>query len=372
MKKLFTILYLCGSIWSNAQITVSANTLPAAGDTLTTSTILQPSGISLGTTGGNQTWNWSSLNLGVTRNEVYLAAGEGTDPASFPTANLVVKSFGADIAETYYSTSNGKLELIGYKGTDPLGFGLPLSVLENPTRIVRNLPLTSTSASTNVSNIVIAFDDTQLPDTLLSQFPITPDSIRIRVQLTRTENVDAWGTMNFASASYPVLRQKRTDVQDTKVEAKVPVLGWIDVTAAVPSNPFLGINTTVSYIFYNNIEKTIIAEAVVDSTNAITSVEAYSKGLTVGTNDNQYTEVMTLFPNPVSDILHFRSVNIPSGNYTLQVYSVLGELMSTTSHTLTANNNVRVPIQLANGHYYAIWRNAKNDKVSAHTFIVQQ
>ncbi|MFN8332161.1 MAG: hypothetical protein U0T81_13265 [Saprospiraceae bacterium] len=64
--------------------------------------------------------------------------------------------------------------------------------------------------------------------------------------------VDAWGQVTLATGQYQTLRQKRTTSTALSVEAKVPILGWFDVTQIASRDLLGGSSVPVSaaqYVF---------------------------------------------------------------------------------------------------------------------------
>ncbi|MDX2282643.1 MAG: hypothetical protein NW241_00715 [Bacteroidia bacterium] len=98
------LLLLCIPAGLAAQITVTSATFPAAGDTLHFATDHAPTGIlALTPPGGNQTWDFSSLQATSTQNFVYQAASSGQYSTSFPGAEIFSAS--APGTELYYNVT---------------------------------------------------------------------------------------------------------------------------------------------------------------------------------------------------------------------------------------------------------------------------
>ncbi len=333
MKKLILFLIaltVCGTNF--AQINVTNSSFPAAGDTLHV-TLVQapPSSLSLGNGGANQTWNFSALNVGFVRKSVIRPASEGQNAADFPTANLYTSVAGGT-AEEYLKSSATKYEYLGYAGADPLGIGINVKARYNPTEIQRTATLKYKDKHSYNSAFLVPFGKEIVPDTILSTLPIQPDSFRLKFASLRKDTVDAWGAMTIPGGTFQVLRERRITYNDTKLEAKVPFLGWIDVTSFVSGigGGFLGKDTTAQFYFWNNVAKEPIANVSVnkDTLSQIQSVTFKVVNTMTGVaqievNNSDFD--MTISPNPIHNFVLI-DLSIPvTGKHFLTIYNLVGQ-----------------------------------------------
>ncbi len=94
MKK--PLLYLLFFVFAHhlqAQITLTDAYLPELGDTLVTAIDGMPT-IEISAPGGNQIWDYSSLQ-GLSRMQIIRPASDGVNSDQFPTADVMIP-FGAD------------------------------------------------------------------------------------------------------------------------------------------------------------------------------------------------------------------------------------------------------------------------------------
>lgn len=337
MKKniLLIIFHLC-CISLVAQITVTNATFPQVGDTLRTARDGNPN-IDLQNAGENITWDFTSLNGPIFEN-VILDPSEGASSSTFPNATLLIGQ--PPVGETYFATSASTYTSLGFAGQDPIEIGLDVTFKNEPALVERNAPLDYNDD--NISNsdvrVVFAWDDlpSEITDSLGGGLPITPDSIAIIVETSRQDDVDAWGIVKLPNADFDVLRVRRWNETDTKVEAYLPIFGglWQDITdvltTVIPPNPtggsFLGKDTTLTYRFYNDESKEEIAVITVDPVSE-TPINATFKAT------DQTTSIIKLYknkpnihayPNPAIDKVQFDVVNVPRGKYDLSIYNILG------------------------------------------------
>lgn len=327
MKLIYTTFFALFLSFSGltAQITVTSAYFPAIGDTLKTAADNLPSGIDLGNPGGPQTWDFSSLQGPFTTNTVYRDAQQGGAFSSFLNAQLMVE-LPAE-AEAFYSLSSTKFEYLGYYGTDPLGLGINLVVRYSPPLIERRAPLNYQNEYETTSNLLLPFSADDIPGGFLDSLPISPDSFRIRVNTVRTDVVDAYGTLIIPGGTFQVLRVKRTDVNQTRLDAKLPFVNWIDVTDLVPSNPLLGQLTTESYFFYSNLSKEPVAVVSVNPDDgSITRAEFKVVDENINSTRNLTSQQPSIMasPNPSYGDVRFDFQNLSPGNYKIKIYNILG------------------------------------------------
>jgi len=357
MKKILPILFLFCTISLTAQITLTSASFTDIGDTLRTATDGAPQGIVISAPGGDQVWNMSGLQ-GVTNETVVRPATEGTNSDQFPSADLLFPvGANMDGGDNYANITSQLYELVGYVGPDPANLGINVVVPFSPPIVQRRSPMNFFDVNTTTSNILLAFPTDSLPSEITNDLPITPDSIRINFASSRTDLVDAWGTLTIPGGTYEVLREKRTDVRETRLEAKVgfgPFASWVDVTEFIP-NDLLGAETIVSYVFISETEKENIAEiTVMDDEEQTPSFVTY-KSNDVVTNvsyvNTGYSDIFA-YPNPAIDKVRINFVNLSSGNYTFRIFNILGKEVMKQQYRISGNRTVGINIDtLQKGTY---------------------
>lgn len=325
MNRIISLVFLitlAGSL--SAQITVTNAAFPAAGDTLRVAFDTTSAGIVITPPGGGQTWNFSALTAAFTRTSVAKAAAEGESAASFPTATLVLEGQNGD---SYYRVTPSAYELVGFDGNDPAGLGVPVITAFNPPIQERRSPLNFFEINTTNGALLVPFAANQLPQAILNLLPIVPDSIRIRLTSNRTDLVDGWGTLSIPGGTYDVLRERRTLNSDTRVEVKIGVFPWTDVTALIPlPDVGLGRDTTLTYNFFSNTVKEPIAIVTADHvTGQVLSVEYKFNGIVAASNELlEANKSVTVYPNPTGDRLYIKVKDLSWGEYEFNLFDVAG------------------------------------------------
>jgi hypothetical protein len=264
----------------SAQITVTNATFPAAGDTLRLAIDHSPAGIEpLTPPGGPQSWDFTSLQADVAQSIIYKPSSQGSQGANVPGAELFAAL--SPNTETYYNVTPTKFELQAYWGILPYDLVANNLFEYNPPLPERRAPLNFFDISASSSGFLEVFPPTAFPALLMinlaavtSNAPI--DSMRYRVAISSIDVVDAYGTVSIPGGTFDVLREKRTRYTETRIDAKIPPLGWLDLTDLCIQAGFngLGVDTLVSFYFHNDLAKEHIAIVTLNNQqNAVEMVQ---------------------------------------------------------------------------------------------------
>ncbi|MBK9107415.1 MAG: T9SS type A sorting domain-containing protein [Saprospiraceae bacterium] len=325
MHKFFTksILSICcmSFVILQAQTVLTNKIQPSVGDSLYFALDSTTVGISYGTPGPNQEWDFRNLKITASRSEVYRPASAGNQAARFPSADAVLIQ---GINEQYFKFYADRIELLG---TATLGGGpLPgvggANVFPKPV-VIQKFPEAYLDELMYVTSNTVTLPSSILPDSLLNSLPLRPDSFRIIFSQRFQKIADAWGELKLPAKNWNVLREKRTTTGSTKIEAKVAILGWVDVTAlasGIFGGLFGNINNT-SYAFVSNETKGVVAQVNVDTLGNILTI-SYKP------DDKTYTDVSNLkikgalkvYPNPTSDYL---TIEMPNKHYQYSHYEIV-------------------------------------------------
>jgi len=308
---------------------VNNSIFPVPGDTLRTTTTTQVGAFDKTLIGENLTWDVSDLGTGFVNTTIYVDPSEGESSDLFPDADLLDINAGQEI---YYRSFNNKIIEIGRAGLDPVLNAIELSFENEGEAVLRRAPMSYNDLNNDNSSFLIAASAAIVPDTILGPLAGSVDSLRLLVETSNEDYVDAWGTLTTPTGEYDVVRVKRTTTTDVTLEAKVVVLDWVTVD---PSNPLfaalgdllslLGESTTVSYQFFANDNKEIIASFDEDVDGNITSVTYKGENISTSTNDVGFENFeLVTYPNPTYGNITFELTNLPKGNYSVHVHNIIG------------------------------------------------
>lgn len=329
MQRILSIIAagLCACA-ASAQITVTTASFPAAGDTLRIAFDTTAAGITISPPGGNQTWDFSALTPHFVRVLPVKPAEQGQQAAAFPNATLVVPT-GLN-GENYYRVTSNQYQLIGFAGTDPAGFGINVITPFSPPVIERRAPMNFFDINQANGALLVPFAGSALPQALLNLLPIVPDSIRLKVTLSRVDVVDGWGTLTIPGGTYPVLRERRTQYTDTRIEIKVGILPWTDITSLIQlPGAALGRDTSLNYYFFSNAAKEPIAVVEANHvTQAVLGAQFKYNGLTRAESSSDANVVVRVFPNPAAEEVRIEWHDLPAGVYEWRMMNLAGQVVS--------------------------------------------
>lgn len=369
---LFLFPFFCFS-----QITVSNSGFPQAGDTLITAVDNLPTGITITAAGGDQTWDYSTLQAPFSRRVIYGEAMDGSAGTSFPNASLIANI--VEGTEGYFEVNGTSLNLVGLYGEDPLELGLEILTRFDPSVVERRAPMNFFDINQTEAALLLPFATDDLPSGILDQLPITPDSLRIRITTERLDAVDAWGTLTTPEGTYDVLREKRTEIRETRLDAKLGFLDWQDITdlaiGALPPEgaDLLGMDTTITYNFFADGEKEIIAVVTVNNSETqVESVEYKSDEVSTSVqNASALQPGVYAFPNPATENVRFEFSNLEPGNYDLKIFNIVGSEVWSDRLYINGSRAIKADIsRLKKGTYLYNLINDKGKTLSTRRLIV--
>ncbi len=348
--KTFIFILFAGFSTLQAQITISNTYFPNVGDTISSVNITPLLGeIPITAGGGNQLWDFSQVQTnGVVSSDTYIDPATVDTLGAFPSANLALSGNGNGV--TYFRKDDTSFELLGFVGLDPTGFGLNLVTSFQPPLVDRTAPLDFLDLNTYSTAAVVPFGADVLPGGVFDSLPLAPDSIRILVELDQVDLVDAWGTVTLTgNKSYEVLRQKRVQTTETRLEIKVPILDWLDVTDQFggQSGGFLGMDTIVTMTYWAEGVPEPIAEMTLDGDEENVTSFTYRNDeiitSTVPIERAGYENVYA-YPNPAINYAKFDCVNLKPDFYDLKIYNILGLEAYTERYFISGNKMLKVDL----------------------------
>ncbi|MEM9837440.1 MAG: hypothetical protein AAF828_13115 [Bacteroidota bacterium] len=259
MRKALPFLCFLVTLSLSAQVSLTSNYLPELGDTLFVSFADSAATVDLLSTGGPQVWDFNDLTTVGSAERVVEELDLSTFDAAFAEADFKIRI--SNLSTNYYTRTDGELVFVGNIGTSPLLPGISLVTPFTPPFVDRRAPLAYLDQFSSINSVVVPVAVDSLPQVILDAGgPILAsyDSIRLNTEIDRVDVVDAYGTLTVDGVTYDVIREKRTEIRDVKVEAKLGFFPWADVTFIVlQALPDLGDvleeqDTLITYNFYND------------------------------------------------------------------------------------------------------------------------
>jgi hypothetical protein len=294
--QLFTIALAFISVNTLAQITVTDSDIISVGDIVYQAVDSLPSNsITIGNSGANQTWDFSSLqDMEVDIIEVISPVGTPYENIH-PDANMCVE---IDDELMYLDKSSTGLEMVGYGD-------IPLNMLMIPLPLVYGL--SQQSGPHTIMDSVFA--NMFLPDSLAPFISLNPaydqvDSLKINVVITSEFNVDAWGNVTIPLGTFDALRLKVEETTTTDFYAYCSSSlglggGWYSVPAQLfPSETEI----TNRYQWWSNdpLVKFMIAELEMDSLSNNVEFVTFLTTPQANSASNLESVKVNVYPNPTS------------------------------------------------------------------------
>ena len=360
---------------SNGQVTITNSIFPVPGDTLRSITTINFSGFEKTLIGEDLSWDLSDVQGGFLIETVYSEPEDGEASDMFPDADLLDNS---TLQEIYYESFNNKIVEIGRSGLDPVLNLIDLTFENDGESILRRAPMSFGDSYTDQSSFFIKADADVLPDSILGGLAASVDSLRLLVETKHEDEVDAWGTVELeGGANYEVLRIKRTTTTNAVLGAKIFILGWVDVD---PSNPLfgslgellslLGETTTVSYQFFANDNKEIIASYSEDTAGNLITMTYKGDIATALDKIDLKEENLLTYPNPTYGDVTFQLMNLPHDKYKVLVYNIIGkQLWSSDINFLEGKLHADLS-HLRKGTYFYSIVNGKGQKVTTRRLMI--
>lgn len=371
----FICLFSIG--YNHAQISVNNTTFPQVGDKLLTYQLNNVSNVNIGLAGENRTYDFNSLTGGNPDVTSFLEKNEGRNAASFPDANVFIKS-GDGENELYARILSSRIELVGFSGENPL-FGEEVVIPYNKRPIYRRSPMFYETNSLSEGSFRLDFGSEIIPDTFFAGLPFKPDSIRIQLASVTRDTIDGWGKVLLKGQQFDVLREKAITISDNKLFVKVPILNWVDPIALLGGNlpggigNFFGIDTSYTYNYYTNTRKEVLVSIDVNRQNIPQFISYADVEGTISSKDINFNSLVEIFPNPVSDLIKVSLDGLPADDYTFCLYTMDGKLL--TKQQKRINGEKQLDISIADflpGFYLLNIENSKSSTIVSKRIVIQR
>ena len=229
MKNFLLILALISTLYTNAQITINYSDYPEIGDVVMYDTT-NVTGLSVGTSGANQTWDFSSMTSTYNATRSYLNPSASMYSYLFPGANMMIQMPGS---ETFLNVNSTGVEILGTVD-DQLGTGVMTPAVYTDNLVSISFPTNYLDSNTDLFGYSIT-----------SAYNLVPgaDSVKLDVNGTVSSSIDAYGTLITPSDSIACLREHASFALNVGVAVHIPMLGW---QAPMPQNQTIDAYTWVA------------------------------------------------------------------------------------------------------------------------------
>ncbi len=241
---LFVALTITG--YASAQPTITQADFATVGDTITRAVDTLGTGLTIGNSGPNQTWDFSGAATHVVENTAMITAAQSPWSQFGTVSNLCMTS--DPDAYLYFNSNPNNLRINGFGQVSTgwiSGYDDDIVLYQFPT------------------NYQDDFYDFYQFDINVDGAPFGVDEVRLKRVVDTWDTIDAYGTVITSLYTYDCLRKKRVEFVIDSV--------W---TKLFPFLPFSfggrALDTVVSYTWMANNSKLAVIEASLDSVGNVT------------------------------------------------------------------------------------------------------
>ena len=372
MKHLLLCIFICLSWLScQAQIYIPTSLMPRTGDTLLTAVDNLPANIRNIGSGRNQRWDFAMLEAPYTRSTVWRAASKGSADKFFKNAEYTAPL--DEQTEGYFRTEGNDLILVGAVGPDPLNLNKKSILRYSPGLVERRYGLRYGDAFQADGNLVLTLGEDEIPSWFRKKLPVSPDSLRLRVSYDRQYDADSYGRIIVPGGIFEVLREKRIEIVEMKLEVKVGRRRWQDVTRSVRDRELLRTQKRISYHFYNSKSKEPVARVWMSpNEKKVLKIEFKPRE-----EENPVQNLASVrpdiyvSPNPAISDVRFEFFNLSPGTYKLSIYNIIGQEEWSKMYTINGNYTEQVDIsKLKKGAYLYSLKDERGRTLSTKRLMV--
>jgi hypothetical protein len=309
MKRIFTLLLVCGSYLAISQPTIQSNWFPNVGNVFTSADI-DATTLTEGSAGANQTWNYG--NVVPQDISQYTIVDPASTPfaSSFPGANRSMTiSDGGVAVYTYHNHTTTSTDLTGFAFSDSAS-GIDLIMPYSDPQKQFEYPMTY---------------NTQFTDNFAGSYTMVISGFTINSYRYGTIYVhaDAYGSLTTPSGTFNnTLRIKTRQVTTDST-----------VFVGFPSPPSVSKSYITSYAWVGDNPGHIglfqlSYDTIVDDQGTTYGKDGSYQLTTVSVNEiNLRAENVNIYPNPVHDFVHVDASLLEAGEAILKVFDSSGRLV---------------------------------------------
>jgi len=350
MKKIYTVLFSLLLSWQlSAQITINSADLPSANDTFRVSTGQAFSGMDATISGANANWDYSQLTSTAQSVDSFLTVGSTATVYSIVffdnvvnpnRANQAVRgpsfNFGgqidiSDVFNFYYKSSS----IYKQVGFGAAVNGVTIPVIYSPHEVIYNLPINFGDTDSSTSGYEL-----DLTSTI---------GLYYKVNRTRHNIVDGWGTLTTPYGTFDALRVMTTIGERDSIYIDSLGIGFNTPVVTTKEYKWLGLAQGVPLLQINTTNNGIVTQITYKDSLPSSSSDIVSP--------DEAQAIRSLFPNPSAgpSVLHFElkhrsSVSIEIVNSSGQlVYKVTEQKMDAGQHFSVLNKDAD---KLSPGTYF--------------------
>ncbi len=318
-KKLLSLASLLsvGAIALHAQITLNSTHIVNVGMSVEQSVDTIPGAITIGSSGANQTWNYTSMNQDFIDTLTFSNPASFPGSASFPIANMGLTFSNQPDVWQFLNKSSAGLFVVGQ------------TIIQQAQQIEMDFAATIITFPSTMGTTFSGSWSGQIAQVFIGQGGI--DSARITRGATTSSIVDAWGNLTTPLGTFASLRQNVNETTvDTTWILQSGTWSIIDpFTAALIGVEPIAFDTTNTVRWWtdNAASKFPLLEMDYDNSGTVNRVSWQKSSPTVSINELKATSDFNVYPNPAKDVITF-ATNI-ANNSEISIMDITGKTIKT-------------------------------------------
>ena len=354
-----------------AQITLNSTDVVNMGDMVEQATDTLPGGITIGSAGAAQTWNFATINEDELDTSYFLDPSTLPGNTDFPLSNLGMTNASEDSA--WYFLTKNTLGLV-INGIHQMQGGTGVSIPVT-SKIVTFPSTMGTNYGGSWSGPLGAFPLGQDLDGPFPQGVI--DSLKITRTAILTSNIDAWGDVTTPLGTFASLRQiVSEETIDTTWQLEAGVWSIISSVSIVALSG-LGVDlvdvaydTTRTSRWWTNdpSARFPIVEMDYEANGTVNSIEwLKATPTTVSVTETaSISNNVSLFPNPAKNNVTIST--LLTNNDNIKIFDVTGKLIKTERFN---SNSITLSVSdLNNGLYFYNINDVNGNVIHSNKFVV--
>jgi len=348
--KTFTLLIVSILVSASAfsQITINSGDFPSVGDHYVWASDDMPAGVSPGSSGANQTWNFTGMMEDYISDAIFVTPASTPYASNYPGANIATNT--DDTVYSYMIKNSSKASVLGTVVVPSSGD--PLIFNTYPEELLAQYPV----------NYLDEWEEDFYSEYFISTGQPGVDSMRFKSDKEKDVIVDAWGTVTIPLGTYNALRVKETEVSYDSTWFKIAGVWMLQFTST---------DTYYSYEWWTNqgpIAPFVVNMSSSDDFATIDDI-TWVKDFQVGVDELSAQNSLSVYPNPASD--HVIIQTEEKDGYNVRIINSAGQVVQ--HNEIQGKDIFRLDISgLASGLYHCVITNKTDGTMNSGLFSVKR
>jgi hypothetical protein len=366
------LFFIVVPLLSEAQTSIDGDAFPVTGDTFLVSTDRLPYQIILGPSGAAKTWDFTTLQAPYAQRSLVLPYENRSNYKELDAAEAVLTGF-SDY-ESYIIFQENSISEVGRRVPNPLQEGETLDAFFNtPKPMYESLKFDDKKSAEY--QLIAPFPTERFSYAEGNEWARQLTDVRIHWKIQVEKHVDAWGLLRIPFERHQALREKVIEKIIPTIETKNRKGAWINARKEGINCPILKAQTNEYYIYWSNeVNRPPAIVFVTPGTTQIQKIHynAFEFGSRIISEPPRGSDVIA-YPNPAFDFVRFDFLNLPSGDYIVDIYNILGVRLQSFDVTVDGYTTSEFDLSdLKKGTYIYRVTNEKKRTITSKRLIIIQ